>query len=512
MAALNPLLRSYQRQAIERALEAILDKKRRGLIVLPTGCGKTFVFAELARLLGLPTLVMVHRDELIHQTIRTVCELWPTATTGIIKADRHEDYGDVVVASIQSLGLKRLERIPKDRFGVLIIDECHHVPAPTFDRAFAYFDAGYKLGVTATPERLDGKGLAKWFGNEPVYVYPLIQAIREKHLVDIVQYQIETETDLDTVSTRMGDFAEGELAEAVNTHARNRAIVQAFRKRGGSRRAIVFAVNLSHAHNLALEFSEAGFASACVSGRMALEERRDWLHRFAAGRVQVLVNCEILTEGFDDPDCSCIIMARPTESRAFYTQCIGRGLRRPKHNHEKRDCLILDITDNCKRHKLITVTSLLGAKRKSAEGISITEVLAQEEREEKERQERVWEESCNGIVKWRLKSVCPWPELPSLDGYRATRNWHNDDASEKQLQALAGFGLKIARYPTKGEAAYLLDQAIAYEQTFPAPATSKQEFFLRMHGTWVEGMTKKQAGTQIGKIKKVVSHGENGEL
>jgi superfamily II DNA or RNA helicase len=483
-------------------------------------------------LLNVRTLILVHRDELVQQTERTLTEFWPSARLGIVKGPQNEWHGTarsgeagdgeagkggawlgeaghgegangalVVIASVQSLSPKRLEQVPRDYFGLVVIDECHHVPAPTFSRAFEYFEAGFKLGVTATPDRLDGVGLSRWFGSEPVFSYGLLQAIRDKRLVPIVQYQIETNVNLDGVQRRMGDFAENQLAEAVDTRERNRAIVEAFQKHGGGRRAVVFAVNVAHAHDLAFEFSEAGFRSACVTGTMKIEERRDWLKRFAEGRVQVLVNCEILTEGFDDPNLSCIIMARPTESRAFYTQCVGRGLRLPKQNADKHDCLVLDITDNCQRHKLITACSLLGAAEHNANGRNILDVLDDEEKQEKARQEEIAEQGRNGIVKWRLKSVCPWPGLPSLEGYQPTANWHNDDASEKQLNILAGLGLKMARYPTKGEASWLIDQAMAYEEAYPAPATGLQEWFLRFRGLWQEGMTKREASKVIGKIK-----------
>ena len=337
-------------------------------------------------------------------------------------------------------------------------------------------------------------------GGEPLFVYSLIRAIDDGYLVRIRQHAVVTETDLDAVATRAGDFAEGDLSEVVNTEARNRAIVEAFGEHASDRRAVVFAVDTTHAYNLALAFGEAGFRSYCLTGKTPTDERRDVLQRFAAGAIQVLCNCEVLTEGFDDPDVDCILMARPTKSRALYTQCVGRGLRLPLRNADKRDCLVLDVTDNCRKHKLVTACSLLGVKKEDADGEDVLAMAEEEEREEQQRQERL-RDDIKGPVVWRLESVCPWPGLPSLNGYRPTSPWHDDDASEKQLHVVKRMGLTIQRPLTKGEASWLIDQCMAYEAAYPSPASSKQQYLLQLHGRWVEGMTKKEASRMIGVIK-----------
>lgn len=493
-------LRPYQLDALGKTVEAIASGQRSGLWIMPTGTGKTLTFTQLASALRLPTLILVHRNELIEQTIHTFHQLRPMLRIGVVKAQRNEwDGYPIVVASVQSMNVSRLEKIPADRFGLVIADEAHHTPAPSWTRAINYFDRGFLLGVTATPDRLDGLGLGSLFGSEPVFSYQLPAAIRDGWLVPIRQYAIETKTDLDAVAIRAGDFAEGQLADTVNTLARNQTIVEAYQKHADQRRAICFCVDVQHSFDLALVFNEAGVSAACVTGNMDSEERAGILKRFMAGGTRVLTNCEILTEGFDDPDIECIIMARPTKSRALYTQCVGRGLRLPRHNRAKKDCLVLDITDNCRKHKLVTACKLMGLRRDDADGGELLGLADEEEKEEQKRQEHI-RDHITGPVVWRLESVCPWPALPSLDGYRQTSPWQLAEPSEKQLHALKKFGLQWQRELTRGEVSYLLDQAFAYEEAFPMPATNAQAWRLRLEGKWVEGMSKREASRIIGQL------------
>jgi superfamily II DNA or RNA helicase len=475
-----------------------------GLWSMPTGSGKTVTFTTFARRLGLPTLVMVHRDELIRQTVATLADVWPAAHVGVVQGDRNEwGYGpdvaigyDVVVASVQSMHERRLAQIPSDLFGLIVVDEAHHAVAETWQAIIHHFSQHrFVLGVTATPDRADGKGLAELFGPRPLYSYPLRSCIDDGHLARITQYQIETTTDLSSVTKRHGDFATGELTEAVNTPERNRVIVDAYQSHASDRRAIAFCVGVQHAESLAETFFLAGVPAAHVSGDMPVQGRRDILRGFAAGDIRVLANCAVLTEGFDDRGIEAVLMARPTMSRSLYTQCIGRGLRKAPG---KTDCLILDYTDNSQRHKLITVLDLFGAPHATdAAGADAIEV-ADYDRDEAE---RLCEIVSQRPLKWRLASVCPWPELPNLSGYVKASGWHGADASSKQLAYLNRQGLDVSRGITKGEASYLIDRCMDFEAQFPSPATSKQRYCLRRAGLWRDGLSKKEASRLIGQFK-----------
>jgi hypothetical protein len=342
------------------------------------------------------------------------------------------------------------------------------------------------------PDRLDGQGLEEPFGSRPLYVYGLQQAIEDGRLVPIRQYAIRMAVDLDEVSVRAGDFAEGELGRAVLNAARTQAIVQAYQSRADGRKAIAFAVNLDHVEQLRQAFADAGMAVAAVTGQMGREDRRHTLAAFRAGDIRVVIGCEVLTEGFDEPSIGAVLMARPTKSRALYQQSIGRGLRLYPEGG-KADCLVLDVVDNSRRHSLVTATSLLGIRAADAGGRYLREVL----REEQEQQRRGRPESGFGLrasavpVAIALEAVDPFRQAyPRLAGYEPTEPWHNGPATERQKQVLRRRQLPFPEGLTKGQASWLLDQ--------PTP---RQERFLKWKRRWRDGLTFEEASARIEAIK-----------
>ncbi len=489
----------HQTAAIQAARDTIRAGRPAGLWSMPTGCGKTRAFVSLAADLGWPTLVLVHRDELIRQTVDTFADVWPDASVGVVQGERNELPGyRVVVASVPSLRERRLQRIPRDRFALVVTDEAHHAPADTWSAVLDHFDARFILGCTATPERHDGKGLADRFGAEPIYSYPLRAAIEDGHLARPVQYAIETSLDLGGVTIRCGDFADAELSEAVNTPARNRVIVDAYTKHATGRRTIAFCVDVAHVRDLRDTFAKSGVRAAAITGATPRNERRQILADFATGAWDVVTNCAVLTEGFDDRGVSCVLMARPTASRSLYTQCIGRGLRKAPG---KSNCLILDVTDNCEEHKLVTVLDLFGApNEQNAKGRDVIQV-ADEDLERAEREHTI---ASLTPLTWRLASICPWPETPNLKGYAPSAWWHSDTASDKQVKFVRSFGVSVSRELTKGEAHFLIDRCRDFDAAFPKPVSSKQRWCLERAGQWRKGMTRRQATKLIGKLKERV--------
>lgn len=478
---------------MKATLLAMSSGRRSGLIVLPTGTGKTATFLSLASAVGGPVLVLVHRDELVRQTIRAAETWWPGATTGVVQAQERDWRGrDLVVASVNSLHAKRRAEIPGDAFGLVIVDECHHAASPSWIAVLSHFSGcGFCLGVTATPSRLDGKPLTH-FGAEPLYSYSIYQAVQDGRLVPVISKRIATTTDLDGIASRVGDFAQGQLSRVVNTPDRNRIVVDAYLDHARGRRAIVFCADISHAEALAQEFDSALVRGGVVHGdrsRLPLDERRALLEQFARGELDLLLNCEVLTEGYDDPGVDCVIWARPTESRTLYVQGTGRGLRLAPG---KENCLILDITDNCTRHKLVTVADMLG-RQKSSRG-EVGQVPSRQPGGSGGKDP-------GAVVSWRLDEVCPWPGMPGLDGYAPTMPWHDDKASPGQVKFLRSFGLEVSGGLTKGEASYLIDRANEYESAYPRPATPRQEFTLKREGLWVDGMGRRLAGQLITQIK-----------
>lgn len=349
-------LRPYQRDAIQ----AVTDAKARGdgkaLVVLPTGTGKTVLFNSLVASWRVPTVILAHREELLTQARDKLLAVWPTADVGIVGAGFNDPGHLVTVGSVQSLSKpKRLSVLSHSAIRLIIVDEAHHSMAASYRAILKAVRAGeadgaFLVGVTATPDRADGKSIIDQLYGEPVYLATLPEMIRANYLVNLRGVQVRTSTRLDDVHTRAGDFAEDELAAVVNRPDRNEQIVDAWQRHASDRRTVVFCASVGHAHALAEVFRARGVAAVPLSGNTPRDERRAILAGLADGKVQVVCNMGVLTEGFDSPALSCVVMARPTQSRALFVQCVGRGTR-PAPG--KTDCLILDVADVSTKHKLV---------------------------------------------------------------------------------------------------------------------------------------------------------------
>ncbi|MBI2543208.1 MAG: DEAD/DEAH box helicase [Candidatus Aenigmarchaeota archaeon] len=378
MAALT--LRDYQIEcldAIKNSRESGID---RPLVSLPTGSGKTVIFCEEAKRTDGRSLILVHRDELLEQALEKLYVIWPEAEPGVVKADRNEIDARVIVASIQTLSQRRrLEQLGKE-FGFLATDEAHHAAATSYLRVYEHLELPRKdllsLGVTATPFRSDEKALEEAF-DQVVYKKTISEMIMDGYLCDLRALRVKTSIDLDNIQTFGDDFYERDLADAINTVNRNRLIVESYLNYGEDRLALCFTANVKHAEDLAEAFRNNGVDSTSISGEMPYHERKSTLRKFHNQEIKVLCNCQLLTEGFDEPAIDCIILARPTKSPVMYTQMIGRGTRTFPG---KADCLIIDIADVSRRHKLDHLPDLLGREIPYDASKSVLDVLKKEER------------------------------------------------------------------------------------------------------------------------------------
>jgi superfamily II DNA or RNA helicase len=368
-----PTLRPYQEATVEAAIAPNPDVWRR-LLVMATGGGKTLVFSEIInRVLkpGQRALVLAHRDELLTQAKAEIEGYVPGVCVEIERAEHRasresglfdENARNVVVGSVASMRGNRLKTWARETFDLVIIDEAHHGAAQSYRNIVEYFGCMDDerrvplIGVTATPMRSDKVGLDVLF-QEIAASYPLPALIEQKYLCDLRAIAVESDTDLRRVRVRAGDFAQGELEEAVNTDKRNLLIIAAHRKYAVDRPTIVFASGVAHAIRLAAMFSSAGVAAEAIYGVMDEDERRAALLRYATGETRILTNYAVLTEGFNAPSTSCIILARPTQSSLVVTQAIGRGSRLAAG---KEDCLILDILDVTIGKDLFSAASLAG--------------------------------------------------------------------------------------------------------------------------------------------------------
>lgn len=357
--------RPYQVDAIKALADGWAEGTNNRLaVVLPTGAGKTVVFANLiseslAQLNGARALVIAHREELIQQAadkIRTVC---PQLRVGIVKAgrDEHQD-ADVIVASIQTLAVERRRNAIRD-IGMVIVDECHHAAAPSYMTVLEHFGAWRGVptaGFTATMTRTDG-GLAEVW-QDVVFTLDILEMIEDGYLCDVRGKRVIVEgLDLDTVKTRAGDLQDGQLGQALDDSGAAKVVAEAYRQHAADRPGVVFTPTVDTAQSMAEAFTAAGIPAAAVWGDMPKDDRAATLDQYKAGAVQVLTNCMVLTEGFDAPWTSCVVIARPTKSAGLYCQMAGRGLRLFEG---KKDALILDVMGASTRHKLASIVDLTG--------------------------------------------------------------------------------------------------------------------------------------------------------
>ncbi len=362
-----PPLRPYQREAIAAVLAARRAGTRRMLVCLPTGSGKTIVFAHLARLARRQVLVLAHREELLQQARdKLQAALGPGRLVAIEQAQhRAPPDARVVVCSIRSLHPQRLARLVRGRdIGLILYDECHHAVAADNRRVLEQlgcFDAdwgGTLLGFTATTQRGDRQPLRSVF-ERIVYQRSLLEMIDEGWLVPLRGFRVATAADLRGLSGGGLDFRDDELAEAVDIEERNALVARSIQELARDRRTVAFCVTVAHARNLARALNRLGVPAGIVHGELPGDRRAQALADFRAGRTRALTNVGVLTEGFDDPGVSCIAMARPTRSGGLYAQCVGRGTRLAEG---KRDCLVLDFVD-LSNLSLVTLPSLCGLPR-----------------------------------------------------------------------------------------------------------------------------------------------------
>jgi superfamily II DNA or RNA helicase len=359
-------LRPYQKEALVRVREAYKTGKRRVLVSLPTGTGKTVVFAHLPSALKMRKrlLVLAHREELLVQAQDKFRSVDPQLKVELEQAGaRASDDARVVVASVPTLARNRgarLSRLQPDDFSIIVVDEAHHAVAPTYRLILDHFGlfqpAAPRLliGFTATPRRGDHQGLGEVF-EEVCYARDLREMIGGGYLAPMSGWRVDTHVSLDGVKVRHGEFVESELADVVNTPIRNQLLVKAYRDLARDRRMIVFCVNVAHAQAVRLAFAESGIRAGAVWGDLPKDARRATLARFSSGELDVVTNCNLLTEGFDEPRVDCIMMARPTRSKLLYAQMVGRGTRL---HPDKTDLLVIDIADNSRTHQLPAIDSL----------------------------------------------------------------------------------------------------------------------------------------------------------
>ena len=367
-------LRPYQ-EAARAAIHGEWDQgHKRTLLVLPTGTGKTIVFAAVAEdqvRRGERVLVLAHRGELLEQAAQKIGTVSGLGCA-VEKAEQSSagSWYRITVGSVQTLMReKRLDRFEPDHYGTIIVDEAHHILSDSYQRVLDHFPDANVLGVTATPDRGDMRNLGQYF-DSLAYEYRITQAIKDGYLCKIKAQTIPLKLDMSGVGTQAGDYKAADVGHALDPYLDK--IADEMRTYCAGRKTVVFLPLIETSRRFCALLQARGIRAAEVNGNS--EDRAEILADFAAGEYDVLCNSMLLTEGWDCPSVDCIVVLRPTKIRSLYCQMIGRGTRlAPGKDH----LLVLDFLWHTTRHELCRPACLICESPEVAD--KMTENLEQAE-------------------------------------------------------------------------------------------------------------------------------------
>ena len=349
-------LRPYQQEAREAIFEQWDGGVLKTLLVLPTGCGKTIVFAKVTEdcvRRGDRVLILAHRGELLEQAADKIRQ-----STGLgCAVEKAEEtcmgsWFRVVVGSVQTMMReKRLGQFPEDYFQTIIIDEAHHCISDSYQKVLNHFSSAKILGVTATPDRGDMRNLGSYFESLS-YEYTLPKAIKEGYLSPIKALTIPLKIDMTGVGVQAGDFKASDISTALDPYLQG--IAQEMEKYCKDKKTVVFLPLVKTSQKFRDLLNAHGFRAAEVNGDS--QDRSEVLEAFDRGEYNVLCNSMLLTEGWDCPSVDCVVVLRPTKVRSLYCQMVGRGTRlSPGKDH----LLLLDFLWHTERHELCHPASLI---------------------------------------------------------------------------------------------------------------------------------------------------------
>lgn len=426
-------LRDYQEACIDALLRDVQDGTPRVAAVLPTGAGKTVVFSHLVSSFveanpRKRVLILAHTDELVEQAVKKLKAVAPGVKVGVVKAARNEVWASVVVASVQSLRNPRRRDTIRE-VGLVVVDECHHATAKTYRDILSHYgcmgtpcdacggaggwvspgsvnpwhprtqasgdmvenrpcsdcmstglnqggtDATPVIGFTATLVRGDNASLSDIW-QKVSFRRDISFMIRRGYLLNPVGKRVEIDDlDLRKVKKSGGDYQASALEEALTASMAPEIVAKAYAEHAGERPGILFAPTVDSAYEFSEALREQGITCEVVHGALARDERRAILGRLESGETQVIANCMVLTEGFDSPKVSCIVIARPTRSAGLYQQMVGRGLRPDlTAPREGQDCLILDVVGASQVHGLASLVDLSTREIRLVDGQGLIEM------------------------------------------------------------------------------------------------------------------------------------------
>lgn len=494
-------LRPYQQEAREAVQREWEEDKRRTLLVLPTGCGKTIVFSKIIEdrvRMGERVLVLAHRSELLEQASDKLKKA-TGLNTATEKAEETSlnSWFRVVVGSVQTLQReKRLSQFDKKHFDTIIIDEAHHAISDGYQRVLSYFDEANVLGVTATPDRGDKRSLGQYF-QSLAYEYTLPKAIREGYLCKIKALTLPLKLDLSQVGQQAGDYKVGDLDNALDPYLYQ--IADEMLEHCKNRKTVVFLPLVKTSQKFRDILNEKGFKAAEVNGES--KDRAEILEDFENDKYNVLCNSMLLTEGWDCPSVDCVVVLRPTKVRALYSQMVGRGTRL----HEGKDhLLLLDFLWHTERHDLCRPAHLIAESDEVAKKMiektteepgALFDIEELEEEAEKDvvaDREAALAEKLAEMRKKKRQLVDPLQyemsiQAEDLTNYVPSFGWEMSPPTEKQVQSLEKFGIFTSDIDNAGKAKLLLDRLAKRREsglTTPKQIRILERYGFKNVGTW----------------------------
>jgi superfamily II DNA or RNA helicase len=486
-------LRPYQKEA-KNAIFEQWDQVDRTLLVLPTGCGKTIVFAKVAEECvrqGNRVLILAHRGELLDQAADKIIR-----STGLrCSVEKAEstclgEWYRVTVGSVQTLMRdKRLNQFHEDYFNTIIIDEAHHCISDSYQKVLQHFPGAKVLGVTATPDRGDMRNLGSYF-ESLAYEYTLPKAIKEGYLSPIKALTLPLQLDLSGVSIQAGDFKAADIGTALDPYLYQ--IAEEMVKYCMKRKTVVFLPLVKTSQKFRDILQDVGFSAAEVNGES--QDRAQILKDFDEGKYNVLCNSMLLTEGWDCPSVDCVIVLRPTKVRSLYSQMVGRGTRLyPGKDH----LLLLDFLWHTERHELCHPASLIceneevakkmtdNLEKETGIAIDIEEAEKQASEDVVLQREEALAKRLEEMKKRKKRLVDPLQfemsiQAEDLSGYVPAFGWEMGPATDKQKSTLEKLGILPDQIENAGKAAKILDRLEKRRQE--GLTTPKQIRFLEGRG------------------------------
>lgn len=494
-------LRPYQQSAREAVKKEWATGNKRTLLVLPTGCGKTIVFAKITEdcvANGERVLILAHRGELLDQAAD---KLGKATHLGCATEKAEESclgsWFRVVVGSVQTLMReKRLNQFPEDYFNTVIIDEAHHCLSDSYQRVLAHFSGANVLGVTATPDRGDMHNLGQYF-DSLAYEYTLPKAIKEGYLCPIKALTIPLTLDLSGVSMQAGDLKASEIGTALDPYLYQ--IADEMAEYCKDRKTVVFLPLIKTSQKFRDILNSKGFRAAEVNGESG--DRTEVLRDFDTGKYNVLCNSMLLTEGWDCPSVNCIVVLRPTKIRSLYCQMVGRGTRLCDG---KNHLLLLDFLWHTERHELCHPAHLICENEEVAKKmtqnledaagcpVDIEEAEAKACDDVVAAREEALAKQLQEMKLRKRKLVDPLQfemsiQAEDLSSYVPAFGWEMAPPSEKQIQTLEKLGILPDEIDNAGKATKLLerlDKRRAEGLTTPKQIRCLERYGFRHVGAW----------------------------